>query len=291
MSIREHSRLAWPAVSFLRLWNIWLMISGFKTETSFISDQTYRDSILSGHSIIFSMKLYSIYFPNQPYHPWIFGSNACKDHFAALRGFCRNKSNLCMLDMIDLSGHIQKLKELKLEERCFPDAYTSGWNYIDKEILEGMNCADKEVLKTIELLGMLPNLLKGNVLRQEGDKLISLNRVWIDSDEFMSDEKKVVSLEELAELDNDILLDSLDNLNENYNYLPFTDLAATVSSATDSDGGDTWKESSGRSIKTRLGDRRIRRKVTKTTDVTHGNPGERSSRQVHGKLRRTLVEH
>ena len=69
ISIRERSRLAWSAVSFPRLWKTWLMISGFKTETSFISDQTYRDFILSGHSIVLSMKLYSIYFPNQPYHP------------------------------------------------------------------------------------------------------------------------------------------------------------------------------------------------------------------------------
>jgi len=102
ISIRERSRLAWSAVSFLRLWKTWLMISGFKTETSFISDQTYRDFILSGHSIIVSMKLYSIYFPDQPYHPWIFGSNACEDHFAALCGFCRGKTNLCILEMIDL---------------------------------------------------------------------------------------------------------------------------------------------------------------------------------------------
>ena len=128
-----------------------------------------------------------------------------------------------------------------MEERCFPEAHTPVWNNIDEEILEGMKCADKEVLKTIELLRMLPNLLKGNVLRQEGDKLIYLNRavhVWIDSDEFMPDESKVVSLEKLAKVDNNILLDSLDKLNENYNYLPFTDLAATVSSATDSNGGD-----------------------------------------------------
>ena len=36
ISIRERSRQAWSAVSFLRLWKTWLMISGFKTETSFI---------------------------------------------------------------------------------------------------------------------------------------------------------------------------------------------------------------------------------------------------------------
>ena len=128
-----------------------------------------------------------------------------------------------------------------MEERCLPEVHTPGWNNVDEEIIEGMKSADKEVLKTIELLGMLPNLLKGNVLRQEGDKLIYLNRAvdtWIDSGEFMPDESTVVSLEELAELDNGILFDSLDTLDENSNYLPLTDLAATVSSVTDLDGGD-----------------------------------------------------
>ena len=91
------------------------------------------------------MKIYSIYFPNQPYHPWMFGSNACEEHFAGLRGFCRGKSNLCMLDMIDLSGRIQKLKELKLQGIGLPEAHTPDWDDIDKEIIEGMKCADKEV--------------------------------------------------------------------------------------------------------------------------------------------------
>lgn len=180
ISVKECARLAWSAVSFLRLWKTWLIISGFKAETLFISDQTYNDFILTGNSIILSMKIYSIYFPNQPYHPWMFGSNACEEHFTGLSGFCRGKSNLCKLDTIDLCGRIQKLKELKLLGIGLPEAHTPDWNDIDKEITEGMKSAHKEVLKTIELLGMLPNLVKGNIIRniirQEGDNLIYLNR-------------------------------------------------------------------------------------------------------------------
>ena len=113
VSIREHARSAWSAVSFLRLWKVWINISGFKTKTSFISDQTYRDFILAGHSNISSMKIYSIYFPESVYQPWMFGSNECEDLFAGLRGFCKGRS---MLDMIELSGCIQKLKELKIKK-------------------------------------------------------------------------------------------------------------------------------------------------------------------------------
>ena len=51
ISIRERAQLAWSAASFLQLWKVWINISGLKTETSFISDQTYRDFVLAGHSI------------------------------------------------------------------------------------------------------------------------------------------------------------------------------------------------------------------------------------------------
>jgi len=113
----------------------------------FISDQTYNDFILTGNGIILSMKIYSVYCPNQPYHPWMLGSNACEEQFAGLSGFCRGKSNLCKLDMIDLSGRIQKLKALKLLGVGLPEAHTPDWNDIDKEITEGKKSADKEVLK------------------------------------------------------------------------------------------------------------------------------------------------
>ena len=41
------------------------------------------------------------------------------------------------------------------------------WNNVENEMIEGMRMADKQVLKTIELLGMLPNLQQGNVIRKE----------------------------------------------------------------------------------------------------------------------------
>ena len=59
---------------------------------------------------------------------------------------------------------------------------------------------------------MQSNLVKGNIIRREGDNLIYFNRAvetWIDSDEFIPDESKVIDIDELAELDNGILLDSM----------------------------------------------------------------------------------
>ena len=117
----------------------------------------------------------------------------------------------------------------------------SNWNNTDNEMLEGMKMADKQVLKTIESLGMLPKLQQGNVVRKEGGKLIYLNRAvetWIDSKDFMPDENKVVDIEELLDLDNGILLQSVSEQMENNHHNMLSDLAATGISSTIRDNND-----------------------------------------------------
>ena len=73
-----------------------------------------------------------------PYQPWMFGSNECEELFAGLRGFCKGRSNLCMLDTIELSGHIQKLKELKIKNQSvqYP-SIAPDWNNVESEMIEG----------------------------------------------------------------------------------------------------------------------------------------------------------
>ena len=172
----------------------------------------------------------------------MFGSNECEDLFAGLRGFCRGRSNLCMLDMIELSGRIQKLKELKIKKQGVQSpSIAPDWNNFENEIIEGMRMADKEVLKTIELLGMLPKLIQGNVIRKEGDNLVYLNRAvetWIDSEDFQPDETKVVEVEELLSLDNEVLFQSLDEQNENNHHNILSDLAATSSIVSENNNED-----------------------------------------------------
>jgi len=46
---------------------------------------------------------------------------------------------------------------------------------IDDELKAGMIMAEREVLKTLKLLGMLPALVKGNILKLEGDDIININ--------------------------------------------------------------------------------------------------------------------
>ena len=70
----------------------------------------YEDFILSSHSLIISM-MFALYFPSHSFQPWTSGSNSCKELFSKLRGFTRGKSDLCLIDMVDLAGRVQKLDE------------------------------------------------------------------------------------------------------------------------------------------------------------------------------------
>ena len=112
-----------------------------------------------------------------------------------------------MLDVLDLTSRVRKLEELKLGVRKeVQDMKLPNWSEnIDDELKAGMIMAEQEVLKTLKLLGMLPALVKGNILKLEGDDIMNMNThelgVFVVWD--APDENKVISSEELFDLDND----------------------------------------------------------------------------------------
>ena len=79
---KERARLAWQPV---RLWKKWILFQQYDTEKHFISDQTYTDTILAGHSVILNMLIFAKYFPDVPFCPWFFGSDSCEVLFSYLR--------------------------------------------------------------------------------------------------------------------------------------------------------------------------------------------------------------
>ena len=122
-----------------------------------------------------------------------------------------------MQERLDLAGRIQKLEELKSNGTkqfensssipCWPES-------IDEEIKAGMDMAEKEVIKTLELLGMVPALIRGNVLKQEGEDIVCINAPRFDTfaifDSLEPDENKVITDEELLDLDNGVLLEAIE---------------------------------------------------------------------------------
>ncbi|KAK3734785.1 hypothetical protein QZH41_007917 [Actinostola sp. cb2023] len=214
LSVQQRTVYAWAPIMFLRYWKFWLVASNYDIKYHFISLQTHEDFILSGHSIIMSMKMFSVFFPGSPFQPWTFGSNSCEELFSRLRGFTRGKSDLCLMDMVDMAGRVQKLYHLKFKDKNVHPCEKEKWPVdTDGEIARGMAIAEKEVIKTIEYLGMLPKLIAANILRQEGDDIVLLNNpsvetfpTWLDT----PDETKIISVDELLELDNGILLEAID---------------------------------------------------------------------------------
>ena len=115
---------------------------------------------------------------------------------------------MTLLDIIDLSSRIQKLEEMK-SHRVIPDMQPSNWaQNIDEELKEGMMMAEREVLKILQLLGMLPALIKGNIVKLDGNDIIWLNTpglgtfaVWESPDE-----NEIIPIDELFDLDSEVLL-------------------------------------------------------------------------------------
>ena len=114
--------------------------------------------------------------------------------------------------MIDLSSRVQKLEELK-SRGVNPDIQPPNWPQdIDVELKEGMMMAEREVLKTLQLMGMLPALVKGNILKEDGDDIICLNTpglgtfaVWESPDE-----NEVIAIDELLDLESEVFLTAIE---------------------------------------------------------------------------------
>ena len=228
LTVKERSKLAWSSVCFVRLWKAWVEMSNYPIESSFISLQTYNDIVLAGHSLILSRKLFSEYFPDQSFNPSTFGSDSCERLFARCRGFCKGKTNFCMLDMLDICGRIAKLDELKLKEP--PVVSRTSWpEFVEDEILSGIKEAEKEVLKTIEGLGMLPLLAAGNILRLDdsGDILYINPGIEALADiRDGPDESDTITVEELLDVENDVLCSAAET-NEHCYSFALSDLAAS----------------------------------------------------------------
>ena len=56
--------------------------------------------ILASHTLVILMKLFKDHFPDEHFHPNVFGSDSCERLSSCLRDFYLGKSNLCMLGIV-----------------------------------------------------------------------------------------------------------------------------------------------------------------------------------------------
>ena len=133
-----------------------------------------------------------------------------------------------MLDMLDICGRIAKLEELKLKNP--PVGPHTPWpELLDDEILSGIKEAEREVIKTIEGLGMLPLLVAGNILRLDdsGDILYMNPGIEALADiRDGPDESDTITVDELLDLENDVLCSAAETNEQCYSFA-LSDLAAS----------------------------------------------------------------
>jgi len=206
-------------------------MSSYTIESSFISLQTYNDLILAGHTLVILMKLFAEHFADEHFHPKVFGSDSCERLFARLRGFYRGKSNLCMLDILDICGRILKLEELKYKDVSQKETAMSWSTTTEQDILSGLREAKREVLKTVERLGMLPLLTAGNIIRKDKEGEITYLNPGMESTltdiGFEPDELDSIPIEELIEAESDILCSVAEEMDHSSAYA-LSDITASA---------------------------------------------------------------
>ena len=120
--------------------------------------------------------------------------------------------------MLDITARKVKLLELKYKGRRLKCKRNhSAWpTNLEKEIIEGIKDAERELLKTVEEKGMVPGLREANIVYKnpKTGELTCLNtatEAYISEKDLFQDELSVVSVDELFDLENEILLDNIDS--------------------------------------------------------------------------------
>ena len=137
-----------------------------------------------------------------------------------------------MLDLLQICGRTVKLEEL--QNRKTPGDADASWHaLVDDEILSGIVEAEREVIKTMETLGMLPLLTSSNILRaSENGDIIYINpgmETTLVDISFEPEENECMTADELLDLD-DILSSTVQTNEQSYTH-SLTDLAASSAQA------------------------------------------------------------
>ena len=132
-----------------------------------------------------------------------------------------------MLELLQICGRTLKREELR-NRKTRGDAAASWPALLDDESLSGIVEAEREVIKTMETLGMLPLFTSSNILRaNENGDIIFINpgmETTLVDISFEPEENECMTADELLDLDNE-------ETNEQSYTHSLTDLAASSAQA------------------------------------------------------------
>ena len=109
LTVDERVRSAWTVVTFIRFWRVWLLLSDYKLQDNFISDQTYRDIVIACNAMVLMVKAWRENFPYIPFNPSLWGSNSCEDLFGQARCFLKNKCNFSHLEFLQICARLRNM--------------------------------------------------------------------------------------------------------------------------------------------------------------------------------------
>ena len=175
VTVNERIKYAWTLVQFLRFWKIWISKSGYSAEKKFISDQTFKDIQIAGHSFILFSKLHFTHHKTQPFEPWVWGSNACEEVFAKARCYVRTKNNFCHSEFLDICKRLQKVSETERNPHLKTTAAgteTSSEKYVidisdfDTVLKEEMMKGDFSACELAVAVGFHSDLIKEGIIEE-----------------------------------------------------------------------------------------------------------------------------
>ena len=130
--------------------------------------------------MILNMLVFAKYFPDVSFCPWFFGSDSCEVLFSYLHAFTKGQNNFSFLEMSDITERVIRLREIKHKgqiNKVVEELKVTSHTNLQQEIVEGMKTTEKEVLKMMEGIGMIPGLRAANVVfeNQRTGDLMMLN--------------------------------------------------------------------------------------------------------------------
>ena len=249
LTIAERIEEACMPGVFLRLWRQWLKIEKYEVNSM----------IISGNSLILAVKVFAKYYREAPFVPLLFGSNQCEKLFAKIQCFQKMKTNVALIEMIDICGRLRKLSEkhalceqnqtaitLPKRSKGAKDQLESNYVFphwpddVEDTITRSMKTIKAKALETIKLLGMDHSLLQENIL-EESSGVLQVNgnfEVVNNETELLSsgdsrDENKILDHDDIESLSaEDTLATVLLNNREQATRNDLIDIAASTRQVT-----------------------------------------------------------
>ena len=121
-SIEQRIVSAAYVATYLRLWRLWCRHTADVTvKKNFITEEGFRDVLLSVHFVVLLIRLYSERHPDNDILFDLLGTDACEDFFSSLGSWIRNKRTYTIQDAVQSTRSMLVLALICADGSVFPE--------------------------------------------------------------------------------------------------------------------------------------------------------------------------